>query len=221
MTKSLLAAFAVAGAAALAAVPARAAVTLMVNSTTIADNGLGDVDPNLGQITYIAPIPSVTAAPPGFALTVDTGTTTSLPSIDLNSVDITSTAAATIVVMFTETNLNNPAKWLTQFTGSWTGGSASVRLQTYLDPGNTPFGTGVTLADLTAASTLFSLSASASSGFSGPFSVTEVLTITADAAGEHFSLDGQLSDAPEPASLALLGVGLTGLAWFRRRNSRA
>ena len=218
MTKPFLAAFAVAGAVACATVPAQAAVTLKVNSTTIADNGAGDLDPALGQINNTT-FPVGFAGPHGFAINI--GTTSSTPSIDLASVDVTSTAAATVVVMFTETDLSGPANWLTQFTGSWTGGSASVRLQTYLDPGNTPFGTGLSLGDLTAAGTPFALSTTAASGFGGLFSVTEVLTITAGAAGEHFSLDGQLSDAPEPASIALLGVGLTGLAWLRRRNARA
>jgi hypothetical protein len=215
MTKSLLAAFAVAGAVAVATMPARAAVTLMVNSTTIADNGVGDLDPAIGRINN-------TSSPAGFAgFAISIGTTSSTPSIDLHSIDLTSSSAATVVVKFTETDLSGPANWLTQFSGSWVGGSATVRLQTYLDPSNTAFGTGVTLGDLAASSTPFALSATAASGFGGLFSVTEVLTITAGAAGELFSLDGQLSDAPEPASIALIGVGLTGLAWFRRRNSRA
>src|SRR5215475_2264797 len=109
---------------------------MKVGGTTITDNGPLDVNPLVGQITNIA-------APPAFVLTINSGTTTPSPSIDISSVDITSSAPATLVVSFTETDLTavNPASWLTQFTGSWTGGAASVELQTYVDTSNTAFGT--------------------------------------------------------------------------------
>jgi hypothetical protein len=210
MTKSLLAAIAVAGATAFAAAPTRAAVILQVNGTTITDNGAGDIDLALGEIIS-------TTTGPGFSTTINVGTTTSTPLIDLNSTVISS-AAGTLVIKFTETGLTGtaPANWQTQFGSSWTPGSASVRLQTYLDPSNTPFGTAVALADLTSASSPFGLNAIKNAGGVGPFSVTEVLTIHASAARQHFSLDGQVSDAPEPSSIAIAGVALAGLTWLRR-----
>ena len=214
--RSLCTATALAGFIALATAPAHATVVMMVGGTTITDNGAGDLDPALGQIVNIA-------APLGFTATINVGTTTSLPSMDLSSVDITSTAAASLVVKLTETGLTNSAglaRWLTQFTGNWNGGSGSVQLQTYIDTGNNPFGTGTALADLTGTSTPFALSSSVDAAGHGPFSITEVLTITAGAAGEHFSLDGSLSDAPEPASIGLVGVALAGLGLVRRRKSR-
>jgi hypothetical protein len=216
MSKFLLAATAVAGFASLAAAPAQAAVILMVGPTTITDNGVGDLNAALGQITSID-------SPVDFTITINTGTTTSLPSMDLDSSDITSTAPGSLVVQLTETGLTKlslATNWLTQFVGNWVGGAGSVELQTYMDLSNTPFGQTIPLADLTSASTPFALSSAAVAGGGGPFSITEVLTIKAQAAGEHFSLDGSMADAPEPASLALVGAGLAGLAWVRRRKRK-
>jgi hypothetical protein len=194
MPRNLIAATALAGVVALAAFPAEATVILNVGGVSIADNGPSDANPVLGQITNVG-------SPPGFTVTVNTGSTTSLPSIDINNTDITSTGLATLVVSFTETGLTSAGakNWLTKFTGSWSGGPASVELQTYVDMSNTPFGTGTLLADLTSSSGFFALSSSKSAG-SGLFSVTEILTINAGAANELFSLDGLVADAPEPAS---------------------
>jgi hypothetical protein len=193
-----------------------ATVMLNVGGTLITDNGVGDLNPAIGQISNVA-------APSGFTTSINTGTTTSTPSIDLSSVNITSTSAATLVVKFTETGLTQPAglsKWLSQFTGNWNGGSATVELKTYLDTGNTAFGTTTLLGDLTSAATPFSSSVLTSAGGAVPFSLTEVLTITAGAAGEHFSLDGSISAVPEPASLAILGASMVGLSVVRRRKSK-
>jgi hypothetical protein len=216
MLKFLFALSAIVGLAAVSAVPTNAAVMLMVGPTTITDNEVGaDLNSALGQITSID-------TPVDFTLTVNSGSTTSLPSMDLSSQDITSTAAGTLVVKFTETNLTRPSPtthWVTQFSGNWTGGPGSAELQSFMDPSNTPFGQSVPLADLTGVSTPFALSFPQTAGGGGPFSITEVLTITAQTTGETFSLDGSMVDAvPEPTSVGLVGAGVAGLGWVRRRR---
>ena len=217
MVKSLLAASGLAGMLAFATTaPAMATVMLNVGGTLITDNGAGDSNPAIGQITNIA-------APIGFTTSINTGTTTSTPSIDLSSVNVTSSSAATLVVKFTETGLTQPAglnKWLSQFSGNWNGGSAKVELKTYLDTSNTAFGTTTLLGDLISTATPFSSSVLTSAGGAVPFSLTEVLTITAGAANEHFSLDGSLHAVPEPASMAILGASMVGLSVVRRRKSK-
>ena len=188
----------------------------MVGPTTIADNGVGDLNAALGQITSID-------APIDFTMTVNSGSTTSIPSMDLSSLDITSTAAGSLVVKLTETDVTKSSPtthWLTQFSGNWVGGAGSAELQTYMDPGNAQFGQAVPLADLTGSSSPFALSSAITASGGGPFSITEVLTITAQAAGETFSLDGSLVDAPEPASVGLVGAGFAGLGWVRRRQRK-
>jgi hypothetical protein len=214
MSRFLLAAAAIAGLASITPPSAQATVILMVGSTTITDNGAGDLNAALGQITSID-------TPVDFTMTINSGTTTSIPSMDLGSLDITSTAAGSLVVMFTETGLtkSSPAtNWLTQFTGNWVGGAGSAELQTYMDPSNTPFGQTIPLADLIGTNTPFALFSHATAGGVSPFSLTEVLTISAQAAGETFSLDGSIVDAPEPTSIGIVGAGLAGLGWIRRRR---
>ncbi len=48
------------------------------------------------------------------------------------------------------------------------------------------------------------------------FSETQKYVITFDAAKESVSLSSQIVDAPEPFSVAMLGVGFLGLGMVRR-----
>jgi hypothetical protein len=84
------------------------------------------------------------------------------------------------------------AGWLTQFSGNFISGAATVTLQTYLDNSNTLLATTTLLSTLTATTT----------------------------GAAHVSLDASLTDAPEPASLAILGSALAGLGTLARRRKR-
>jgi hypothetical protein len=85
--------------------------------------------------------------------------------------------------------------------------NSSAEVSTYLDSKDKPFGEATPLSTglLDNQSDLISLPA-----ISGPFSLTEVLTITA---GPHSltSIDAAITDTPEPASLSLLGAALAAL----------
>lgn len=158
-----------------------------------------------------------------FTSALEIGSTTAMPSIDLASVDVSGAAGGTLVVTFSANNFTSPtgaANWLSQFSGNIIFGSATVTQQTYLDLTNTLLGTGTPLTTLTAATTPFGLSGTADATTSGPFAMTEVFTITTAGAAQ-VSLDGSVVYAPEPASVALLGVGMLGLAAFARRKSKA
>jgi hypothetical protein len=156
-----------------------------------------------------------------FTSAVEIGSTTATPSVDLASIDVSSSSGGTLVVTFSANDFTTPtgaANWLSQFSGNFPFGSATVTQQTYLDTTNTLLGTGTALATLTSATTPFGLTSVNDAATSGPFAITEVFTITTLGAAQ-VSLDGSVVYAPEPASLALLGAGMLGLAAFSRRRS--
>jgi hypothetical protein len=159
-----------------------------------------------------------------FTTTVNTGTATTLPAIDLSSVDIVSSAGGTLIITLSAkdfTNAIGARNWLTQFSGNFVSGAATVSLATYLDNTDTLFGIGTALSVLTDTATPFALSnIHAASVTSSPFALTEVLTITTTGAA-HVSLDGSITDAPEPASIAVLGAGLVGIGAVSRRRKAA
>jgi hypothetical protein len=147
-----------------------------------------------------------------------------IPTPNLNSVtlDTTSKAPATLTVWVTQTGLTNlfPINLASSFTiNKLTGLSESVTITNYIDASNAAYGTATQIGSDTLAKTGV-VGDLGPINFAAPamtlFSETQKYVINFDAAFESVSLSSQIVDAPEPVSIAMLGVGMLGLGMVRR-----
>jgi len=143
--------------------------------------------------------------------------------LDLSSLNVTgqSEYGGTLTISLTETGNAVPfgdTSYAVEIGGTSDG---SVSFQSYVDSTNTAFGTETLLYDtglLTGGA--FSISGNGAVSVSGPYSITTVATIT-HAYGRSVSGFNNSVEIPEPAGLALLGLGLLGLAFGIRKTSRS
>jgi hypothetical protein len=178
---------------------------------TLADGAIGDWL-GAGAILYAG-------SPGSWNLSATTGLGngwSSIFGIDLNSVSVSSAAGGTLRISLTETDLaygsGGPIS-VTSLIGGTTQGT--VAYASWLDDGNAAFGKDTLLFSGTGTGA-FSAAGSTTVGVSNPFSMTLQVDIThAGFKSTSFDFAAQI---PEPGSLALLGLGLVGLALTRRKR---
>jgi hypothetical protein len=193
---------------------------------SLIDNGVGDLNPDLGAVAYAGVISGINGS--GWAINLTMGVSKPIigsadnPEIDFLSLSVTSTRGGHLKFGVVDSG----------FTGPVNGGSAGpftfgVDGNTAGSVGFTAFGdvlngenfVGYAFASTDIFSTdPFSGSASGSFAATGPFSLGIITEIIHQGAGTT-RFDGHLTvtAVPEPMSLILLGTALIALVGFRKK----
>ncbi len=192
-------------------------------TVTIPDGSGQDQNGTNGAITFIGSIGN-------WILNVTTGLGFPLigsldaPSMDLNSVDATSSGGGTLTIQLSETGFGpSGAGTLISGIGGTTHGT--VDYYAYKDPSNTLFGTSGTSIHLGpfggGPSFPFSGQGTAGHPFYASYSMTQVVTITHTDAGQT-SFNAALDNpVPEPMTIVTALSAVPVLLLVRRRSKKA
>ena len=204
------------------AAPSHAMLMLTVSDGTTTDT-VNDLS-NSGGATFMGAIGA-------FNFNVVTGTSmpligsAALPTLDLNSIDITSRGGSggTLTFKLTDTDyigVPGTTHFYDAVGGTLTGVGSSFQVKTFMDCSNTAFGTTTALTSETFTGSAFSGSQDAYvASCGGHYSLTQLATLTLPGSA-MYSGDSNLS-VPEPSTIALFGAGLLGLGFALRRKGTA
>ncbi len=199
-------------------------------TTTIGDNGAGDVSPIAGLI-------NATVVTPNASIVTSIGTSKPLAGnsntvalMDLLNVGITSNSAVDLIISLTDTDfdLNGIGGLGIGNLGASIGGTMgsnplnSLQVDYFFNTSNGEFDTaGATSVSSTAwtgpGAFGENVASTQVSPVNAPFSLTQIATIHIEA-NQIISYDSELTVVPEPSVLLLMGLGMLGLTVVNRRK---
>ena len=202
------------------------------DSITVDANGLVTTGGTVGGLNFmgtysvsaaggaISITASLGAAGAGWNLTVNTGTSVQAPGIrpdmDLNY-DAQSTGTNNILtVKFTDGNFGPYTGPLMVGVNGNSVSAGTAQYEVLVDPANAPFG-GADVFDTGAQGPTITAMAFPNITGAFPFSVTQKVTLNQPTGGHTASGDA-FAVVPEPSILLLLGTGLVGFGYLRRRQ---
>ncbi len=182
-------------------------------TVTVSDGGTGDLDPTTGHIMFVGTVGRWIL---NVALGESNSPANTAPAfVDLGyygNFEAQSRGAGTLIVTLTEigpfASRGSNVGAITDVGGIQSNGTVAFqsKVNNTLLANFAPFTSGA-----------FSGSQSGQVDTTGGFSLTNVATITHDNSG--YTQFGMRTTVPEPAALGLLGVGLIGLAFMRKRRA--
>jgi len=229
------------GLAALVSGAERANAALMlelsdgVTTVTLFDGSPLDANPTAGRVSYYGSVG-------GFLVNLSTGISKpviggpDVAALDLSSFNVSGAATSLLTIRLTDTDfMQEPVSGAISAVGGNTGGAVSI--STYADFDNTPFGTGVLLADF---GTFLNNTSMAGIAFSAsqispipdgvdispPFSLTIIAQIMHGASWHNSSFDVAVTtfnvqndtEAVSPGGLSAVAAGLVLFGLSRRRR---
>lgn len=144
--------------------------------------------------------------------------------LNSTTLNIASTTAGVLNVYVTAQGITGPIGAALGFLSSFTenqlsAGITSVLAATYLDAGNGLFTTTTALSSHLFTTIATALGTATGNTGAGPYSVTELFTITSSGGGTASSTT-DLSATPLPPAIVLFGTALAGLGVFGRRRRK-
>jgi hypothetical protein len=228
----------------LTATPASAAAILRIEDVTsgvgavIGDNGANDSNPVLGNIGFVGSVGGVVV---NFTF-ANSKPNTSGAALDVFSVQIDSDGASTLRLTFLDTEFNVVGAVLQQeISGALAGTGSTATFQSWANLNNlvpgvgAPQGVGAigaisplvpagstpacAIPGVTVGPGVFSeLCTTAFSGDASYSLFNQATIVFASAGGAVFDLNTSVAPVPEPGTMALVGIGLFGLASVVRRR---